>query len=294
MEKLIIEAAISEAADKVRNPRVPYSPQEIAEEALEAADAGAAIVHFHARDPETGAFRYPGTELYTESMSLIRRHNKDVILYPAYGHFPEPKDSFQHIEALAEHPDIKLDCATIDPGAVNLGEFDEQDQRYVTDRVLSVTHREVEYFLSLCNRLDIRYSICVRELGHVRHAITYYRKGLVKRPLFFKLFLSDYHNWGMAPSANAIITYMHRMMPPDIPYRWMACVYGSSHSPMNSVAISMGGHVRTGIGDNPVLDGEMLTNAEQVERVVIAARAIGREVATPSEARAILDRPPTA
>ena len=287
MERLIIEAAINEQAPKALNPHVPYTPEEIAQQALEAADAGAAIVHLHARDPVTGELQHPGTELYVTAMSLIRQKNKDVILYPTYSSSPTPEERFQNIEALAKHPEIRLDFATIDPGAVNLGQLDEE-LNWSADRPLSITHREAEYFFSLCNRLGVQYSVCVRELGHVRHAITYYRKGLMKGPILFKVFLSDIHNWGMPPSAEAINTYMHRMMPSDIPYSWMTCIYGPSHAKMNMLSIAMGGHIRTGLGDNPLLDGEQLTNGEQVERVVKLSRDYGREIATPSDVRAYL------
>ena len=294
MEKLIIEAAINEQAPKSLNPQVPYTPEEIARETLEAAEAGAAIVHFHARDAETGALQHPGIELYTEAMTLIRAKNKDVILYPTYSSSPTPQERFSHVEALAQHPDIKLDFATLDPGAVNLGELHRGEAQYRADRPLSITHGEAEYFFGLCHRLGIRYSLGVRELGHVRHCIAYHRLGWIRRPILFKLILSDYHNWGMPPSAEAVTAYLTNMMPDDIPYRWMSYVYGPSHSRMSMLAVSMGAHVRTGLGDNPVLDDRIMSNAEQVDQVVRVARSIGREVATPDEARAILDRQPEA
>ncbi|MEE9285927.1 MAG: 3-keto-5-aminohexanoate cleavage protein, partial [Dehalococcoidia bacterium] len=161
MEKLIIEAAINEQAPKSVNPRVPYTPEEIAREALEAADAGAAIVHFHARDAETGALQHPAIELYTEAMSLIRAKNKDVILYPTYSASPTPQERFSHVEALAQHPEIRLDFATLDPGAVNLGELRAGETEYRADRPLSITHNEARYFFELCHRLGIRYSLGV-------------------------------------------------------------------------------------------------------------------------------------
>jgi 3-keto-5-aminohexanoate cleavage enzyme len=291
MEKLIIEAAINEQAPKSLNPRVPYTPEECAREALEAAEAGAAIIHFHARDPQTGALLHPGIEPYTEAMSLIRARNKDVILYPTYSSSPTPQERFSHVEALARHKDIRLDFATIDLGAENLGELHAGESQFRADHVRSVTHQEARYFFDLCHRLGVRYSIGVREIGQVRVCIAYRRLGWIKNPILFKLILSDYHQWGMPPGPAAIETYFTRMMPPDIPYRWMSYVYGPSHSKMCMFAVSQGAHVRTGLGDNPVLDGQRLSNAQQVDRVVKMARTLGREVATPNEARAILDKP---
>ena len=90
--KLIIEAAINEQSAKEANPYVPYSPEEIASDALAAACAGASLVHFHARDPQTGALLHPGIEPYRQAMTWIRQEDPDVILYPTYGFSDTPEE----------------------------------------------------------------------------------------------------------------------------------------------------------------------------------------------------------
>ena len=82
------------------------------------------------------------------------------------------------------------------------------------------------------------------------------------------------------------------ILPPDIPFRWMTYVEGEAHTGMCRFAVERGGHVRTGLGDNPVLEGKQFSNTEQIERVVDLARRAGRKVATPAEARRMLRTPP--
>ena len=286
MEKLIIEAAVNEQAMKSENPHAAYTAEETARAALEAADAGASIVHLHGREPITGDFQHPATEAYLDIFRRIREKNKDLLVYPTYGESGTAAERYSHVETLAQHPELGADFATIGVGAVNYGSLDA-DSNWVQDRIQTVSYAEAEYFFDLAERMGIRYSIYLRELGHMRAVLALYHKGLIKPPILFKIFLSDDHCWSMPPSAEALLAYV-RMMPTEFENSWMTCVYGPSHTRMNMLAIAMGGHVRTGLGDNPVLDGKPLSNGEQVEKVVRMAREVGREIATPADVRAYL------
>jgi 3-keto-5-aminohexanoate cleavage enzyme len=288
VEKLIIEAAINEQASRADNPRVPYAPEEIAAEALAAARAGAAIVHFHARDPVTGDMLHPGTESYRESMRLIRAENPDVLLYPTYGISPTPQERFSHLEALAQDPQIHCDFATIDPGAVNYGYLDEQSGEWMHDFVQSVTHAEARHFFELTQRYGILHSITVREIGQIRHAIAYHRLGWTRGTILFKLSFRDAMGFGLPPCAESIEIMTRPLITEDVPFEWMVYSEGPSHDRLSALAVAMGGHVRTGLGDNPLLAGKKLSNAEQVERVVEIAQRQGRELATPADVRQML------
>jgi uncharacterized protein (DUF849 family) len=300
MEPLIIECALNEQASREQNPAVPIAPDEIVRDALEAARAGAAIVHLHARDPHTGAMLHPGTEVYREIFRRIREREPELLLYPTYGSSPTPEQRFSHLVALAADPEVRLDFATIDPGAVNYadlasvvraGEPRAPRTGEGGELVLSVSHAECRYFFETANRLGFLYSETVRELGHVRHLASYWRAGWIRWPLLLKLVLSENHAWGLPPRAESF-AWFTGVLPPGIPHRWMAYVEGEAHTELCRYAVEHGGHVRTGLGDNPVLDGKRLTNAEQVECVVALARLAGRSVATPAEARRLLRSPP--
>lgn len=292
MDKLIIEAAVNEQSDKRDNPHVPYSPEETAREALAAADAGAAIVHFHARDSQTGALLHPGIPEYREIMHRIRARNRDLLVYPTYGFSPTKEERFHHLEELAADPDCQLDFATIDPGAVNFGQLDPQTGEWVDDFVMSVSHAEARHFFGICARNDIRWSATVREPGQVCHTVAYHRQGWIQGPILFKLtFRDDPGSFGLPPTGDSIRFMTSEALLGDVPCEWMTYTEGESHHAMNLFAVENGGHVRTGLGDNVLYDGKPLSNAEQVERVVSLARAVGREIASPDDVRAAFSPP---
>jgi 3-keto-5-aminohexanoate cleavage enzyme len=288
LEPLIIECSLNEQVTKAQSPHVPISPEELVADALVAAEAGASILHFHARDTESGDLLHPGTEFYRDVMREIRRSNPEVILYPTYGASPTPEERFSHLAALADDPEVRLDFATIDPGAVNYADFDTAKKTLGWDYVLSVSHTEVEYFFGLARDRGIQFSYTIRELGHVRHVLAYREMGWVRDPLFFKITMSENHAWGISPSEAGLRILTDAIIPDDVPYRWMTYVEGASHAALSQFAVEHGGHVRTGVGDNPLFDGELLTNAEQVTRVVEMAKAAGRGVADPKTTRDLL------
>jgi uncharacterized protein (DUF849 family) len=290
-EKLIVEAALNEQSSKAANPHVPVSAEECAADALAVAEAGAAIVHFHARDPASGALLSPGTETYAEAMRLINEERPDLLVYPTYSGGASPAERFAHVAALADDPGARLRSATIDPGAMIFSFFDPESRTIRGDGVFAVTHADLEYFLRLAADKGIQYSVVVREPGHVRITVAAHRMGWMTGTVLFKLNLADDALWGLPPSEAAVDTYLG-IVPDDVPYTYMAYTYGPSHWAMAQLAIDRGAHVRVGLGDNPVeADGAQLTNAELVRRVVEMAAAAGREPATPTEARALLGAP---
>jgi 3-keto-5-aminohexanoate cleavage enzyme len=292
MEPLIIECSLNEQVTKQQNPSVPIAPDELVADALAAAAAGASIVHFHARDTLSGDLLHPGTEFYRGVMRAIRQQNPDVLLYPTYGASPTPQERFSHLVALAEDPEIRLDFATIDPGAVNYADFDPEARELGWDFVLSVSHAETRYFFETCAKHGIQYSYTVRELGHVRHVLAYRAMDWVNGPLLFKVTMSENHAWGVAPSPEGLRLLTEAIIPQDVPYRWMTYVEGDCHAALSRYAVEQGGHVRTGVGDNPRFDGKLLNNAEQVSRVVEMARTVGRGIASPAQTRRMLMTPP--
>ena len=294
MEELIIECSLNEQVTRAENASVPIAVDEIIADGLAAAEAGAAILHFHARDPGTGDLLHPGTEVYREILRGIRKANPDVILYPTYGASPTPEERFSHLAILADDPETRLDFATIDPGTVNYADYDPETREIGWDYVLSVTHTEIRYFFDLCKRHGIQFSFTVRELGQIRHVLTYRDMGLVEDPLFFKMTMTEKHAWGVPPSVEGLRLLMAAIQPPEIPYRWMLFIEGGSQNYVELCrhAVETGGHVRVGVGDTPLFGGRPLTNAEQVREIVEMARRIGRGIAGPDETRAMLRRVP--
>lgn len=294
MEDLIIECSLNEQVTKAENPKVPIAVDEIVADGIAAARAGAAILHFHARDEATGALLHPGTETYRAIIRGIRREDPEVLVYPTYGASPTPEERFAHLAILAEDPECRLDFATIDPGAVNYADYDRASKQLGWDYVLSVTHTEVRYFFALAKRHGIRFSFTVREPGQIRHVLAYRDMGLVADPLLLKITMSEKHLWGVPPSLAGLRFLTEGVIPAGTPYRWMLFVEGGSSNfeQLCRYSVENGGHVRVGVGDTPRYAGRLLSNAEQVGEIVAMAQAAGRGVAKPGEVRAMLGRLP--
>jgi 3-keto-5-aminohexanoate cleavage enzyme len=295
MEELIIECSLNEQVTKLENERVPIAVDEIIADGLAAAKAGAAILHFHARDEATGGLLHPGTEVYRQIIRGIRRENPDVIVYPTYGLSPTPEARFAHLAILAADPECRLDFATIDPGAVNYADYDPKTKQIGWDFVLSVTHGEVRYFFELARKSGIAFSFTVREPGQIRHVLAYRDMGLVHDPLLLKITMSEKHLWGVPPSVEGIRLMTEGIIPAGVAYRWMIFIEGGSANfvQLCRYAVENGGHVRLGVGDTPLYEGRALSNAEQVAEIVAMAKAAGRGVAKPNAVRGMLRTRPS-
>lgn len=276
MEPLIIEAAINELASKDDNPNVPYGIDEVVADAVAVAQAGAAIVHFHARDAVTGEQRWFDTEFYREAFRRIRAEC-DALLYPT-----QPGsgiDKCPHVLALA---DDGLDLATVDifPHHSNVLDPARDDRDPNVD------------VLTALNAKGVPFSIGVREVGHIRKIARYREHGLVTGDLHLKIFLDD-DVTGPRPDARGLLMYLDHLAPGERCH-WFTTVYkgprdGARFRQLSMLAAAMGGHIRTGLGDCPALDGVgARTNVEMVQLAVDLAHAAGRTVATAAQTRRAL------
>ncbi|MBM4406855.1 MAG: 3-keto-5-aminohexanoate cleavage protein [Chloroflexi bacterium] len=290
MDLLIIEAAINENVRKEENENVPLTPEEIARDAEECISAGASIIHFHARDPKTGEPRYTDASLYAEAMRLIRKRC-DAIFYPTYStQFPMPQ-RHAHVEALATDKAVRLEMATTDIGSVNMSPFDAKAKTFKRDGVYTNLHGDTIAFLELANRLGVKPTLGAREPGHLRHILAYREMSLLKDPLVVKFMFYDDAPCGLPPTASGLKGWISSI-PKGVEVVWSVQAYGRSHAMLQGLAIAQGGHVRTGIGDNPRLDGKKMTNAQQVELFAKVAKRLGRKVAGPKEARRLMGMKP--
>jgi uncharacterized protein (DUF849 family) len=286
-DKVVIEAALNEQCRRTTNPNVPFSPAECAEDALAAADAGAAVVHFHIRDAATGRDRME-EDLFAEAVRLINAERPDLLVRPPYHHSASAAERFAHLAALADDPTTHLRAAMIDPGTVTFSFVEPSTDEIVGDHTFTVSNEHFRYFLQLCEERDLQAGIVVREPGQVRLAVAAHRAGWMTGTLFLQIHLSDRALWGVPPSDRAYDVYTS-LVPDDIPYTYMSYTNGAQHWDMTRLALERGAHVRVGIGDHAVeADGSRLTNAELVSRAVTLAEAVGRAPATPAEALGIL------
>ncbi len=275
MGKLIITAAVcGSAPTKQQNPNVPYTPEEIANEAISAWRAGAAIAHIHVRDPETGV---PVTrlDLFQEVTERIRSESDLIINLSTSGfHLDGPEADEVRLLPLEAKPDL----CSLDVGSLNF-----------RGGVFVNSADWVEGAAERIRDEGVKPEIEVFDLGHIRQATYLIDKGLVDEPPWLQLCLGI--SWGIEATVESLLAMRQRL--PDNAL-WSVLAPGVAQLPITTHAMLLGGHVRVGFEDNLYLEQGIKadSNAQFVERTVTIARSLLREVATCEEARAILGLPP--
>lgn len=284
---VVITCALTgSGATPAKNPAVPVTPRQIAEAAVEAGRAGAAVAHIHVRDPATGqpSMRL---DLYREVVERIRDSGSDVLINLTTGpgarfvpgaeepRIGDPSSTLTHWQERVAHVlDLEPDLCSLDVGSMNLGGHvfvnTPDDLRAMAGAVRSAgTKPELEAF----------------ELGHIRLARHLIETDAIARPPLFQLCLGI--SWG-APATPETMLAMRDQLPDDA--IWAAFGIGPSQFPMAAQAVLLGGHVRVGFEDNLYLRRGVLapSNAVLVEEAAEIVAHLGCEVAGPGEARGLL------
>ncbi len=271
-DKLIINVALTGMVPtREQTPHVPLTPAEIAEEARRCRDAGAGIVHLHARDAE-GRPTYRRS-VYREILRAVRAKCPDIVLCAsASGRI---FTSFEERSEVLELTDPAPEMASLTLGSLNFAnEPSVNSPKMIRDLALKMQERgivpEWECF----------------ELGMIEYSHYLIRHGLLRPPHYCNILLGSLGTLSATPHnlSSAVAA-----LPPGV--TWAAAGVGRHQFAANSMAIAMGGHVRVGLEDNLWYDDartRLASNAEFVERVVQIGRASGREPATPGEARRII------
>ena len=280
MDKLIIQVAMNERVTKAQNPHVPLTPDEIARDAIGCCKAGASIVHFHPRDPKTGANLPSDVGLYREALRKIRAET-DAIFYPTAGYSDDVNADLAHVRELAIAPDGRADMYMQGIGAWSLAAWDPVAKNFGRDSTFVVSHTALTPFLEFARANTLKIVMMAHELGHVRSILMLRAAGLLPGPLVIQFNFSENQAYGPLPNETGLRAYLD-MLPPGLKVHWFAQAPGAAHHRMNDLAIRMGGHPRIGIGDMAPEAGGPLSNAQLVERTVAQARAAGRDIATPA------------
>lgn len=270
MEKLIITAAICGAeVTKENNPAVPYTVEEIGREAEAAYKAGASIIHLHVREDDGTPTQ--DKERFRVCMEEIKRRCPDVIIQPSTGGAVGMTD----LERL-QPTELGPEMATLDCGTCNFG----------GDEVFVNTENTIKNFGKLMIERNVKPEIEVFDKGMIDYALRFEKQGFIKKPMHFDFVLGVQ----MAATARDLV-FMAESIPPGS--TWTVAGVGRSEFQMAALAIVMGGHVRVGLEDNVYIEKGVpaKSNGELVEKVVRLAKELGREIATPDEAREILSLP---
>jgi 3-dehydrocarnitine:acetyl-CoA trimethylamine transferase len=290
--KIIISCAVTGSADSPgKNPAVPVTPEQIAKSSIDAAKAGAAVVHIHVRNPQTTKPSMDGA-LYREVVERIRASGTDVLINLTTGpgarfeHDPQdptkaspastlrgPEDRVRHVVEL--RPDI----CSLDMGSLNMG-----------SRVFINTPQHLQTMAVAIRDVGVLPELEVFETGHLLLAKRMIETGHIKPPGMFQLCLGI--SWGQ-PATPEAMTYMRSLLPPGSP--WFAFGISLYQFPMVAQAVLLGGHVRVGLEDNLYLEKGKLapSNAALVEKAAHIIEVLGDQVASPAEAREILGLPRT-
>ncbi len=266
--------------------RVPVTPQEIAESALDAWRAGAAIVHIHVRDPETGQqsgeFRH-----YEDVVNRIRRTGSDVVINLTTGfggrYIPNMADSRlvgsgSNVVAWTERCrhviELKPDLCSLDMGSMNFGNV-----------VFVNTPEIVGQIARAVSAIGVVPELEIFEPGHLRLARHLISEGIIPAPGYFQLCLGV--KWGSAADTRTM-QFCVDQLPEGA--RWSAFGVGSSQFPMVAQSLILGGNVRVGLEDNLYIERGVAApgNHSLVERAVVLTQALGKAVASAEQARTIL------
>lgn len=289
MDKLIIEVRINEYASRRANANVPFSPAEISEEAMRCWSEGASIIHYHARDPQSGA---PSSELehYAETARLIKERS-DLLLMPTLGAWtlPSPEARMSHIIALARDAATRPEFAPIDMGTSNVDIYSAQRKQFLTEDV--VYHnptKTLRYFAATIRAAGVRPYLALWNVSAIRVTQALVEAGLLAPPLYAGIVLTEAGLLAGNPGTIRGLQAMVDFIPAESGIHWSVMCVGGNLFPLVGATLEQGGHIAIGLGDYPYNEIGTPRNADLVERIAEMARQIGREVATPAEARHIL------
>lgn len=273
MEKLIITAAICGAeVTKEHNPAVPYTVEECVREAKSAYDAGASIIHLHVRYDDGTPTQ--DKERFRVIIDAIKAACPDVIIQPSTGGAVGMTDD-ERLQPTELHPEM----ATLDCGTCNFG----------GDDVFTNTENTIKYFGKRMIELGIKPELECFDKSMIEMALRIHKKGLIQAPMHFDFVMGV--NGGIGGDLRDFV-FLRNSIPADATYT--VAGVGRFEFPLAVAAIIDGGHVRVGFEDNVYVSKGVLakSNGELVAKVVRLAKELGREIATPAEARKILSLKP--
>jgi 3-keto-5-aminohexanoate cleavage enzyme len=273
-KKIIITAAVTGSRPtKEMNPSVPYSPEELVQASVESYKAGAAAVHIHVRDPQSGK---PSLKLeYFERVLEGIREQCDMIVNLTTSPLWFKGGEEEVIQQRLDRIRLKPDMASFDIGSMNLPDQVALNPPVAWGEVAAKCFQE----------MGVKPEIEVFDAGPVYQAIDLIQKGLIDGPPYFQLCMGT--KWGIGGSPEELLFLKSRLPPKSV---WSVLGVGRDQMPMTTMAMLFGGHARVGFEDNIYVSKGVLArnNAHLVEIAVDLAVRLGREIASPAEARQIL------
>ena len=299
MEKVIVTCAITGGASPAGNPYLPKTPAEQVTSAVQAFNAGASVIHIHGRNPETG-MADSDARFIAEAVAPIKQQCPGVIINVSTGgsakrydgdHLFEenPKESVKGriavIAELSQNPETKPDLASFNAGSPVIDIYSRSQKDWLLKFVMVHTFNDMAYMAEVMQESGVKPEFECYEVGMINNVLTLKELGYVTGPLYFQCVMGV---MGCIPATPDNLLHMVRQIPKKYP--WSVCAVGPAEYPMVSMGLVMGGNVRVGFEDNIYLNPgvQAKTNAEMVEKAVRMAKELGREIASPAEAREML------
>ena len=290
MQKLIIEARVNEYNMRGGNPHVPWTTAEIVADALACRNAGAAAMHFHARkDDGSPNHTY---EAYRDVVAGIQAES-DVLIHPTLGYVTlnaPASERLAHITRMVSEG-VRPDFAPMDMGSSNVSVIDRATGRYAPDmeeRVYQNSTATLHYFADHMKAMRLKPYLTAWNIAHLRETAQFMKMDWIAAPAYLCFVCTDNHCIGGHPGTPRGLQAFIDFLPVNHAVEWTVCNYGGSLMPLVAMTIASGGHISIGLGDWDYIEMGRPRNAQLVDEVVRIARSVGREIATPAEAKQIL------
>ena len=281
-DKVIITAALTGVlATRQQSPYIPYTPDEIAAEARRCVEAGASIVHIHARQ-DNGMPAYD-VETYARIDEAVKGQCPDVIINYSTGAIGLERETRVHqIRAL------KPDMAALNMGSMNYAIYSRKAKTFYHDHVFANPFKDIQYFLEAMNEAGTRPEMECFDTGHINNARPLIDMGVLKPPFQFSLVMGVLG--GIPISTKNLLHQVEQL--PDNSF-WQVIGIGAKQGSLGAAAVRRGRKVRVGLEDNLYMpNGDLAkSSAEGVETAVTLAHLTGVAIATVAEAREILQLP---
>jgi len=294
-DKVIVTAAITgNIHTPTMSPYLPITPKQIAEEAVRCYEAGAAIAHIHVRNPETGQPVHD-VGLVGEVLTAIKSRC-DMVVCVSTGSLDASVE--KRVAAVRAYG---LELASYNAGSMNFALFQvasryepfkfEWERAYLQnteDVIFPNTFKTLREYAAAFKEQGTKPELEVYDLGMISNLAFMVANGSLDRPVHLQFVLGIL---GGAPATLDNLLFFHNTAKSALgEFTWSVCAAGRFQFPMCTAALLMGGHVRVGLEDNLFLEKGVLarSNAEQVAKIIRIARELGREPATPEEARRII------
>lgn len=295
LRKVIITAAVTGSGPiPTLSDYLPLTPKQIADDAVKAYEAGAAIVHIHARKPENGE---PCADLkvFREILEDIK-HRCDVVVCVTTGGAGTAE------QRIAVVPEFKPELATLNLGSLSNGsnmalydrlkprgfKYEWEERRFGEDKVWINTYKMMRDYSRIDRENDCKPELEIWDTGQIRAIRWLLDNDLIDRPIHLQFVMGGLT--GMAATPSILINVLQAAREDLGEFTWSVAAVGKDQFPIAAVALALGGHVRVGLEDNLYCGYGRLAKGsyEQVQRVALMAAQLSMEPATPAEARAIL------